>query len=94
MIMSAETQPRDAAWGAVALATTIAALGVHIWAGWKDEHRLVLRVVGHRSVLAFAAWVLALVVAGVAVMATKGRSRQAIAAGLVSGIGIALLFLA
>jgi len=38
------------------MALAIIAAGVHLWAGWEDEGRLVLRPVGHITVLAAIVW--------------------------------------
>jgi uncharacterized protein involved in cysteine biosynthesis len=62
-------------FGVVSAALALIAAGVHLWAGWEDEHRLVLHPVGHLTVLAAMAWLLALVVAVlVAVFNRRGRT--------------------
>jgi hypothetical protein len=62
-------------FGALSVAVAVAAAGVHLWAGWQDEHRLVLQPVGHLTILAAAAWVLAMTVA-VLVAAFDRRGRR------------------
>jgi hypothetical protein len=82
-------------WPAViTVATTIGAMGVHFWAGWIDEHKLVLRPVGPGTVLSFFAWVVALACAIGTLVVTRGHSRLAVGALLVAITGIALLYFA
>jgi len=69
---------RDAghsAFGILSMALAIIAAGVHLWVGWEDEGRLVLRPVGHLTIVAAAAWLLTLVVASlVATFDRRGRA--------------------
>lgn len=56
------------------MALAVSAAAIHLWAGWADEGRPVLRPVGHLTILAAFAWLLALVFAIlVATLDRRGR---------------------
>src|SRR5258708_36711336 len=63
--------------GGVSIALAVAAAGVHLWAGWEDEHRLVLQPVGHWTILAAMAWLLAMAVAAFHPAVARPRPRLA-----------------
>jgi ABC-type Fe3+ transport system permease subunit len=78
-------------FGSVSVMLAVGAAGVHLWAGWEDEHRIVLQPVGHLTILAAAAWVLAMAVAVlVAAFDRRGR-RVALVALALCVVGILML---
>ncbi|SRR5260370_12250492 len=72
---STQTIGKRSFGGGVSIALAVAAAGVHLWAGWEDEHRLVLQPVGHWTILAAMAWLLAMAVA-VLIAAFDRRGRR------------------
>ena len=75
----------------LSLILAIAATGVHLWAGWDDEHRIVLQPGGHMTVFAAMAWLGTLLFAAPVVMFSRlGRGLGCFAFGL-SILGLLLL---
>ncbi len=76
----------------LSVAFTVLATACHFWAGWQDEGRLVLQPVGHLTVLAAAAWLVAIVVAMAAVLLEPRLRRVSGASLAVAVLGLGLLF--
>jgi hypothetical protein len=75
------------------LAVSTASCGVylHMWVGVMEEGQPVFRPVGHATILAVFAWLVAAVVSGTALKKSRGRSPYAGLGLGVSLVGIALL---
>jgi len=91
MTIDGDTQQKRA-WESIAIAVMIFAALVHFSVGWYDEQRLVFRPVGPATLFAFAAWLIALLAAGLALLVSRGRARWALVAAGVAVGGILLLF--
>jgi hypothetical protein len=80
--------------GVLALMITIAAAGVHAWAGWSEGGRVSFHIVGHQSLFAAAAWAIALGAAAISLVISRGRAVPAVVALLVALVGLAGLLTA
>lgn len=74
--------------GLFAVLTGVAASGVHVWAGWSDEHRIVFHVVGHTSLVVAAAWILTLLVSIVYLVVSRGKAVLAFIGLAMAAVGL------
>ena len=78
-------------FSALAAVSTLGGVAAHLWAGWVDEHRLVLRPVGHMTLLAGLVWIVALVVGALALWFSRKRPMVALVSLGVTVLGLVLL---
>lgn len=69
----------------------IAGIAIHLWSGWIDDHHFHLVPSGHGLVLAMYAWIVTLMVSGLAFALGNPRSRWAEASAVIALIGAALI---
>jgi hypothetical protein len=81
-----------------AVANTLAALGgmlvvaLHLYAGILSGGRSVLRPVGERTIFVLCGWILSLILSAPALILTRGRSRAALGALVITLMSVALVF--
>ena len=78
--------------GFVSVAVAFGAAVIHLWAGWEDEHRVVLQPVRHLTILAAMAWVLSLAVSLLVVVFSQRGRKMALGALGLNIVGLLLLF--
>lgn len=81
------TASRPAWWGILSMSLSLAAASIHFWAGWEDEHRLVLQPSGHVAVFAAMAWFGALLVSLAVIALSESGRRLAFAGALICLLG-------
>ena len=84
-------KPKLPITGVLAFCASLLGVVVHFWAGWMDEHKLVLSPVGHLTVLVLYMWLITILLA-LASLALERRRMGFAGFGLLLAItGIILL---
>lgn len=79
-------------WNSIVVVLLLVAVAAHLYVGWLDERRLVLRIGGHLSLYVLAVWAAVLCAACAGLVAKKGRSLFMIGTAILSGVVLAVVW--
>ena len=77
--------------GFFAVCSALLGVVAHLWAGWEDEHRIVLRPVGHLTLLVALVWLFTAVIALTSIAIERQRRTCAFFSLFLAAVGLFLL---